>query len=97
MSRRITAVVVVAALSVSWLQQPAANRETNVTDPEVKELLAVAAADSDAAAFSPLPTSGTVKMFKKGPANQPDANDAGLMIESEGAPGNLFFNRTNGV
>jgi hypothetical protein len=88
-------VVFVAALSSACMQQPAADRATNVTDPEVKELLAVAAADWDAVAFSPLPTSGTVKMFKKGPANFPDANDAGLLIESEPGPDNLFFNRVN--
>jgi hypothetical protein len=88
-------VVLVAALSSACTQQPAADRETNVSDPEVKELLTVAAADWDAAAFSPLPTSGSIRLSKKSAATAPDANDAGLLIESEGGSRAWFFNRVN--
>jgi hypothetical protein len=41
MSRRRLAVVFVAAMFSACLQEPAADRETNVTDPEVQALLDV--------------------------------------------------------
>ena len=95
MSRSYIAVVFVAAL-LSCRQEPAADRKTNVTDPEVQALLGVAAAaDWNALGFSPLPTSGSIRLFKKSRAVAPDANDAGLLLESESGSRNWFFDRMN--
>jgi hypothetical protein len=86
-------VVLVAALSSACMPQPAADRETDVSDPEVTALLAVAEADWDTAALSPLPASGSIRVSKKGSATAPDANDAGLYVDSKSDPRNWFFNR----
>lgn len=90
-------VVLAAGLACACMQQEqATDRDTNVSDSEVQALFAVAAQNWDAAAFSPLPTTGSIRLFKKGPATAPDANDAGLLAERESGSRNWFFNRATG-
>jgi hypothetical protein len=94
MRRRYVAVACAAALFTACVQEPQADRKTDVTDPEVQALLAVAAkVDLSALGFSAPPTSGSVRIYNKRPGNAPDANDAGLLAEGETGGHNWFFNR----
>jgi hypothetical protein len=88
------AILVAATLLAGCVQDRPPDRETDVTDPEVQALLAVAAAaDWNSLGFSPLPASGRIRVFKKSAAAAPDANDAGLRVEGDGASRNWFFDR----
>ena len=91
----IASIIAAGALCAACGQEPPPDRETDVTDPEVQELLEHAAkVDLVALGFSAPPATGAIRIVKKGPRTAPDANDAGLLTTGESPAGrNWFFNR----
>jgi hypothetical protein len=71
-------------------------RQTDVSDGEVQALLAIAAkTEWEALGFSPLPSSGPVRMYRKTRffPRRSDSNDAGLFVEGENGSRDWYFDR----
>lgn len=95
MKRRQCVAAVISVVATSCLGHHP-ERQTDISDREVQALLAIAAkTDWEALGFSPLPSSGPVRMYTKtrfsgGPS---DSNDIGLFVEGENWSRDWYFDR----